>query len=294
MERTHLLLVGIDGLRLDVLDLGRLPALRRMLDGACSRMTMPEPTISGPCWSTLLTGASVQEHGVVDNRFIGSRLALHPDLLTLAFLADPTRTTFAAAAWPPLVDPAGVGPVIRTRDDQRRVERHRVVVRDGETYGYRTTDAEVAVVATVAVAGAGPDVSFVYFSSVDEAGHLFGARSPQYAEAAARVDDHLARLLGAVESRAAAGERWLVAVTTDHGHLDAGGHGGPEPEVAASFVARIGLGLEPEAWPAQIQPTELTPRLLAALCTTMDPCSRSSASPCSSSLCSAASPAVPG
>ena len=88
MERTRLLLIGIDGLRLDVLDLDRLPALQRSLDGVCSRMTMPVPTNSGPCWSTLLTGASVAEHGVLDNRFICSRLALHPDLLTLAFLAD--------------------------------------------------------------------------------------------------------------------------------------------------------------------------------------------------------------
>lgn len=262
---TRLLLVGIDGLRLDVLDLRRLPALGRMLDGACSAMTMPAPTISGPGWSTLLTGATHAEHGVVDNRFIGHRLALHPDLLTRAWLADPSRTTFAAAAWPPLADPAGVGPVIRTRDEQRRVEQHRVVVRDGETYGYRTTDAEVAAAAVLAVTAAGPDVSFAYWSSVDEAGHLHGARSREYQEAAERVDAHLDRLLAAVEQRHAAGERWLVALTTDHGHLDAGGHGGDEPEVAASFVARVGLGVEPEPWPAAIAPEELTPRLLAAL-----------------------------
>ena len=282
---TRLLLVGIDGLRLDVLDLHRLPAIGRMLEGACSAMTMPAPTVSGPGWSTLLTGATHAEHGVVDNRFIGHRLALHPDLLTRAWLADPSRTTFAAAAWPPLVDPAGVGPVIRTRDDCRRIEspparpsrrsasrrnrrawaQHRVVVRDGDTYGYRTTDAEVAAAAVLAVAAAGPDISFVYWSSVDEAGHLHGARSREYQEAAERVDAHLDRLLGAVEQRHAAGEHWLVALTTDHGHLDAGGHGGDETEVAASFVARIGLGVDPAPWRAAIAPEELTPLLLAAL-----------------------------
>lgn len=265
MPRLHLLLIGVDGLRLDALDTARLPALARLLGGETTRMTMPVPTISGPGWSTLLTGASPAEHGVVDNRFLGSRLALFPDLLTRAFHADPSRTTFAAAAWPPLVDPAGVGPVIRTRDDQRRIEQHRVIARDGETWGYRTTDAEVAVFAAAALHGAGPDVSFVYFSSVDEAGHLWGARSPQYQQAAERVDEHLASLLASVEPRAAAGEQWLVALTTDHGHLDEGGHGGGEPEVTASFVARIGLGHGPDGWPEEIAPEELTPRLLAAL-----------------------------
>lgn len=261
----HLLLVGIDGLRLDVLDLGRLPHLSTLLDGAVTRMAMPVPTISGPCWSTLLTGASIDEHGVLDNRFVGGRLPLFPDLLSRALFVDPSRTTFAASSWPPLVDPAGVGPVIRTRDEQRRAEQHRIVVRDGETYGYRTTDAEIATVADAAVRQAGPDVSFVYFSSVDEAGHLHGARSAEYQGAAERIDEHLGRLLDAVLMRAGAGERWLVAVTTDHGHLDGGGHGGGEPEVVASFVARRGWGATPDEWPDRIEPTELTPRLLQAL-----------------------------
>jgi predicted AlkP superfamily pyrophosphatase or phosphodiesterase len=266
MPPLRLLLLGVDGLRLDVLDLARLPHLATLLGGARTAMRMPEPTISGPGWATLLTGASPEEHGVVDNRFLGSRLAGHPDLLSRAFFADPSRTTFAAAAWPPLVDPAGVGPVIRTRDEQRRVERHRVIVRDGETYGYRTTDEEIAVFAAAALRS-GPDVSFVYFSSIDEAGHLFGACSPEYRAAAERVDSHLGRLLAAVAARAEAGERWLVALTTDHGHLDEGGHGGAEPEVTASFVARLGYGSEPAAWPERIEPTELTPRLLEALAT---------------------------
>jgi predicted AlkP superfamily pyrophosphatase or phosphodiesterase len=266
MARPHLLLVGIDGLRLDLATAERAPHLRSLMSrGATSWMTMPVPTISGPGWATLLTGASHEEHGIVDNTFVGSRLAGIPDLLSRAFFADPTRTTFAAAAWPPLVDPAGVGPIVHTRDDQRRAERHRVIVRDGETYGYRTADAEIADVAAAGLLGAGPDVSFVYFSGVDESGHVYGAVSRQYAEAIARTDAHLGRLLAAVDHRARQGERWTVAVTTDHGHVDGGGHGGGEPEVVTSFVARSAWNGELDAWPDEIDPTELTPRLLAAL-----------------------------
>lgn len=262
----HLLLVGIDGLRLDVLDLGHLPALARMLAGERTAMTMPVPTISGPCWSTLLTGASVVEHGVVDNTFVGSRLDGIPDLLSRAAAVDPHRTTFAAAGWPPLVDPAGPGPVIRARDAARRAELHRVVVRDGETAGHRSADGEVAEAAVAALRDAGPDVAFVYLGEVDEAGHRSGARSPEYAAAAERVDAHLGRLLQAVDRRAAGtGEAWVVAVTTDHGHLDEGGHGGGEPQVTVSFVARIGSGTDPRLWPDRIAPEELTPRLLADL-----------------------------
>jgi predicted AlkP superfamily pyrophosphatase or phosphodiesterase len=221
MDRLHLLLVGIDGLRLDLATPERAPHLRALLArGASTRMTMAEPTVSGPGWATLLTGASHDEHGVVDNRFVGSRLASIPDLLSRAAFADPTRTTFAAAAWPPLVDPVGVGPIIHTRDEQRRAERHRVVVRDGETYGYRTSDAEIADFAVAGLFSAGPDVSFVYFSGADEAAHVYGAISRQYVDAVTRIDVHLGRMLAVVEHRARDGERWLVVVTTDHGHLD--------------------------------------------------------------------------
>ena len=266
MERLRLLLVGIDGLRLDLATEPRAPHLRGLMSrGATSWMTMPVPTISGPGWATLLTGASHEEHGVVDNTFVGSRLAGIPDLLSRAFFADATRRTFAAAAWPPLVDPAGVGPVIHTRDEQRRAERHRVIVRDGETYGYRTTDAEIADFAAAGLFSFGPDVSFVYFSGVDESGHVYGAVSRQYVEAITRTDALLGRLLAAVEHRARQGERWMVAVTTDHGHVDRGGHGGGEPEVVTSFVARAAWNAALEVWPDEIDPTELTPRLLAAL-----------------------------
>lgn len=266
MERLHLLLVGIDGLRVDLATEERAPHLRSLMGrGTTTRMTMPAPTISGPGWATLLTGASHAEHGVVDNGFVGSRLAAIPDLLSRAFFADPSRTTFAAAGWPPLVDPAGVGPVVHTRDEQRRTGQHRVLVRDGETYGYRTADAEIADFAVAGLLAAGPAVSFVYFSGVDEAGHVYGAVSRQYVEAITRTDAHLGRMLAVVAHRARTGEAWLVAVTTDHGHVDGGGHGGDEPEVTGSFVARGAWNAELDEWPEAIEPTELTPRLLAAL-----------------------------
>jgi hypothetical protein len=72
-------------------------------------------------------------------------------------------------------------------------------------------------------------------------------------------------MLAVIDQRTLWGERWLVAVTTDHGHLDGGGHGGEEPQVSASFVARAAWNAELDAWPDVIEPTELTPRLLAAL-----------------------------
>ncbi len=242
MTSRKILLIGIDGLRLDdALDSGAAPNLSALIAaGALHRLTMEVPTISGPGWASLLTGLDHSEHGVFDNSFHAHTLFRGTDLLTQAFAGDPTRGTFVATGWPPIADPQGPGPIIATRLDQQRVGLHRVVIRDGETYGYRYADGDVAAFARLAIREAGPHASFVYLGEVDEAGHLYGGVSPEYTSAIGRVDLHLGAIVAAVHERAAArDEDWLVGVTTDHGHVDEGGHGGADEVVTASFLALV-------------------------------------------------------
>jgi predicted AlkP superfamily pyrophosphatase or phosphodiesterase len=263
---TKILLIGLDGLNLrptfDPVDPAAPFLTQLRAQAAFARMTVEGPTISGPSWATLLTGASHSEHDIVDNLLIGHRLDSCPDLLTQA--AASGATTFAAAGWGALVDPSGVGPVIRTRTEDQRAGRHRVVCRDGETYGYRSVDAEIAAFSAYALREAGPDVSFVYFCDVDDAGHVYGAESLEYREAIRRVDALVARLVDVVRQRAEnTGEEWIVAVTTDHGHRPEGGHGGDSEAERSSFVIGYGVGRGNPVWPDTIRPVSLTPRLLA-------------------------------
>ncbi|MGR4009388.1 hypothetical protein [Leucobacter sp. 1207-22] len=51
-------------------------------------------------------------------------------------------------------------------------------------------------------------------------------------------------------------------MTSDHGHLDAGGHGGDSAIERESFVILHRPGAGALDWPAEIAPTEVTPRLL--------------------------------
>ena len=267
--KTKIILVGIDGLILRIaLDSGQAPALTALKHaGHFTEMTMDAPTLSGPCWSTLLTGSTNVQHAVVDNRFSGHNLLIRPDLLSRAFYADQSTTTFAAAGWPPLVDPAGIGPVIHERREQQRAGQHRVISRDGETYGYRRIDAEIADAAVYAVTKAGPDVSFVYFCDADDAGHTNGALGMHYVEAIGRVDAHLARLHMAVMKRAEEhGERWLLVLTTDHGHVDEGGHGSDSAQERASFVIGVGIGRANPDWPTSFAPEDLVQLLLDERC----------------------------
>ncbi len=263
--KSKILLIGIDGLVLaTALDSGRAPTLSALKSsGYFAEMVMEPPTYSGPGWSTILTGSTHQEHAVTDNRFIGHNLLRRPDLLSRAFYQDQSTTTFAAAGWPPLVDPRGPGPIIHQRREQQLSFQHRVIVRDGETHGYREVDAEIADIGIYAISKFAPDISFVYLCGADEAGHTHGVVGEKYLEAISRIDVQLKNFVQAVRERVEShNEEWLIVLTTDHGHIDEGGHGADSAQERASFLIAAGEGRKNPDWPIEIAPHQLLELLL--------------------------------
>lgn len=263
---VKLLLIGVDGLRIDrAFGTGLAPNLDALAAaGRLLRSEVEGPTISAPSWATILTGAAHAEHGIDDNLMRGHRLAEHPDFLTRAHQRDPATTTYAAAGWPNLTDPAGVGPIVRLRREQIDEGVHGVVSLNGELYGYRAIDPEIAARSRLALGYAGPDLSFVYFCETDDAGHYFGVFTPQYDEAVGNSDRHIGMLLDAVDLRVQQhGETWIVAVTTDHGHVDEGGHGGFTPEETQTFLlVSVRGGALPAVLPERLAPREYVDWLL--------------------------------
>lgn len=266
--QTKILLIGIDGLMLQrALDSGRAKTLARLRnDSFFSDMIVDLPTVSGPSWTTLLTGTTQEVHGVVDNYFKDHRLDCAPDLLTLASRKFPELRTFAAAGWPPLIDPNDVGPVIATRVSDQEVGKHSIFVRDGETHGYESIDVEVAYQTVKTIHESGPDLSFVYFCGADEAGHQYGTIEGKYFDAIERIDLLVEMLQQAIHNRQKKfTEKWLIVITTDHGHRDEGGHGGDSSQERASFVIAHGVGMPHPSWPAKIKPHEIVGQVLATL-----------------------------
>lgn len=266
MSAVKLLLLGLDGLRIDrTFGTGLAPTLDGIArEGNFVRSEVEGPTISGPSWATILTGATCEEHGIVDNLMRGHRLDDYPDFLTLAWQRDPDATTYAAAGWPNLTDPAGLGPIVRTRPEQLNSGQHGIIALNGEIYGYRTIDPEIASRARLAIGGNGPDFSFVYFCHPDDAGHYFGVLTPQYDEAIELTDARVARVLEAVDYRVAEhDEIWVIGITTDHGHVDEGGHGGDSAEERQTFLLTTVRGAPlPFDAPEGIAPREFVDHLL--------------------------------
>ncbi|MBK7828283.1 alkaline phosphatase family protein [Nannocystis sp.] len=82
------------------------------------------------------------------------------------------------------------------------------------------------------------DLTLIHVSNVDHMGHQHGGASPEYAAAAARVDDELGRFLDRIDLG-----RDLIIFTADHGHSPTGGHGGPTPEIARVLTCFAGPGV---------------------------------------------------
>ncbi len=147
------------------------------------------------------------------------------------------RTLLAVAGWPPLALAEHGGPLFA-----EAARREFVAVSEVSLEAWDAADEAVTELAASILAGEGPRLSFVYLGAVDAVGHVLGAGSA-YREAARAADRRVGRLLGAVRSRpSVADEAWTTVVITDHGHLDQGGHGGREPEVATAWAAAAGSG----------------------------------------------------
>lgn len=265
-SQNKVLLIGIDGLMIDrAVASGRAKTLSALKEKSFfAEMMVAMPTVSGPSWTTLLTGQTQDIHKVVDNDFKNHNLASAPDLLTQAAENFSEILTYAAAGWPPLIDPQDVGPVIASRIEDQARGKHQIFVRDGETLGYETIDPEVAQHAVQTIKEVGPDISFVYFCGADEAGHTSGTVDGKYFDAIERIDLLVEDLYQAVLLRAKElAEKWLLVITTDHGHRDEGGHGGDSAQERASFVLGHGIGTENPSWPLDIKPEQLVGHILA-------------------------------
>jgi hypothetical protein len=104
-------------------------------------------------------------------------------------------------------------------------------------FGRWLDSAAIAATPTVPPPGA---LALVHLDYPDEAGHRFGAAARQYRDAVLHADAVLGEIVGTLDRK-----RDVLVVTSDHGHLARGGHGGPEREVIEIPIVLWGAGIAP-------------------------------------------------
>lgn len=216
-KTKHVLIVGIDGVRVDALRQASVPALEALIaEGAVTYdafaggelgTATEQPTLSGPGWSSVLTGVWVDKHGVDGNVFREPRFDAYPHFFARVRERNPNAYLSSFVTWAPINET-----ILASADANEAFSP------EADT----SAEGDLAVTAAVVahLHDETPDVVFVHLDEVDHQGHLVGF-SPmlvEYMSALEKVDSQVGEMLEAIRTRASyANEDWLIVVTTDHG-----------------------------------------------------------------------------
>lgn len=242
--KAHVLLIGTDGTNLDKIladpaNVGFFDLMGNSVTGATS--IVGHTTISGPSWSTIMTGVWDNKTGVINNLFNPEPYKSWPTAINQLEYYNSGIRTAVVADWKYINDMAGAGGFPADVNTY-------VAPVDGD---FATSDAQVVAdtidLITNAASCNTPNCNsatfiFSYQVQVDEAGHSFGGGSAEYKQAVTNVSNNIADIMTAVDlwnaDPAHADENWTVIVTTDHGHQQSVGfgHGFQSPNETSSFV----------------------------------------------------------
>ena len=218
-EARRTVLVLIDGLRDDTSrTMPTIEALRAR--GADVQLTVPEPSLSYPTWTTIMSGAPQQISGVTTNWYEGP-----VEVETLLDVASASGRRVIVSG------PEDLDMMFRASE----VASASTLVEWSADEYMSTTIVDNTLALDAAQPG---DLIFVLLPDVDEVGHSDGGASEAYAEVAQRVDADLGRLVEGLDDGAT-----TFIVLPDHGHIDSGGHGGWEEPVVRTFAALAGPGV---------------------------------------------------
>ena len=191
----HTIMILVDGLRRDSAE-GMQSVKRIAARGQCRISDQGTYTISRPMYALLSTGVEVDRLGARNNYTVDPIGA--QSVWDSARIAGRVVGGSAHLDWFPQLFPKGF-------------DRYQVLPElDRDVFQLRELD----------------DLDIFTPDYVDETQHHHGARSPETTAAVERVDREIAGLLDRLDFA-----QDTVLLTADHGHLEHGGHGGPQPDV---------------------------------------------------------------
>ncbi|RDH46752.1 alkaline phosphatase [Zooshikella ganghwensis] len=219
------LLVGIDGVQYEHILKLNTPAFDRLnitkaYTGGVAGNKSEQKTISGPGWTTILTGVWKNKHGVVSNTH-GLANSQWPSIYRYLHDANRQFKLYGFSTWGPIHSQF-------FKNDMPFLSAHAEGGSDDDNLN-RTLKV---------LYHDSPDFIFLHLDEPDAAGHSHGF-GQAYDDSIIRSDNRLGMLLDAVAQREQVfAENWLVLVTTDHGRDFMGkGHGGQTKQEKTIFIA---------------------------------------------------------
>lgn len=224
---SHVLVIGIDGMGAHGLETAHTPNMDELVKNGAWSMGARSilPSKSGPAWSSMITGATVEKHGVGNNGWTVENKLLQPifkgehDMFPTLFGETRRHTPDAVIGafyhWSTLVNfiEKGVCDVSKPGD----------------------SEDDVTEMACRFLVKKQPDFTFVHLDHVDHAGHHGGYRSKEYAKAIEKADSLVGVFMDNLK-KAGIFEETVVFIVSDHGGINKG-HGDSHPdEIIVPFI----------------------------------------------------------
>jgi hypothetical protein len=218
----HVVVIGVDGMSPDGIRNASTPVMHKMIaDGSVKwNVRTVLPSSSSPNWASMIMGAGVEQHGIIDNDWGRGEYSL-PAIVRNDDGIFPTIFGVIHNSYPK----AAIGAVYNWDGFGRLFEKSAV----NYDKTFPTEDATVADFVQY-LQQKKPLFSFLHMDHVDGAGHEHGHGSDKYYQAVAKADSLIGEVLNAIR-KAGLDKSTLVIVTADHGGVGYG-HGGATIEEA--------------------------------------------------------------
>jgi hypothetical protein len=242
----RLVVVLVDALRYDTsINSTAMPFLNELrTQGASATMHSQPPSFSAPGWTTILTGAwpDINDSQLFNPPDAFSARAFTQDNLFAAAQRSGLNTAVSGYEWfKGMLANSGVAAGFYTPGDDN------------------AADIEVVAAALPWLSG-DYQLVLIHLDQVDYAGHYQGGpRSPNWNAAATRADSMLSEIVAKLDLT-----QDTVLVISDHGQIDRGGHGGPEPITLVEPFVLAGAGVVPGNY-GDVNMVDIAPTLAALL-----------------------------
>ena len=173
-------------------------------------------TVSGPSWSTMLTGVWENKHKVLNNNYTNANYNEYPYFFKNLKEFRPDAKCVQIITWNPMGTLENTGGYVFNSGLNQSI--------DVGTHG----QGLITAAAKIQLLDPELDVLFLHYDETDATGHssTFTPTNPQYMNALQDIDAQIGQVVAALKARATyAQEDWLILGTTDHGGVGYG-HGG--------------------------------------------------------------------
>jgi predicted AlkP superfamily pyrophosphatase or phosphodiesterase len=216
----YVLVIGIDGLGSHGFEIANTPHLNKLMENGAWTLSARTviPSRSGPAWSSMITGATVEKHGIGDNGWTVDDKLLEPvikgDFDMFPTIFGETRGHLSEAVIAAFYHWGKFGDFIEKE-----------VCDVSQSAG---SEDSVTTMACKFINERKPDLTFVHLDHVDHAGHHGGYRSEEYTLSIEKADSLVGVFLEQLK-RSGIYEETVVFVVSDHGGFEHS-HGGIHPD----------------------------------------------------------------